>query len=118
MKFNHKFRGLKRSEELESFLEERFEKLEKFEMKPIAITATYSVERHSCTVSIQISGQEIQMRASATEAAFLDAIEKVTQRCVRQLSRKKAKVQNHKCYERTKLSRLERLMADEESEAA
>ena len=58
------------------------------------------------------------MRASATEASFLEAIEKVSHRCVRQMSRKKAKVQNHKCYERTRESRLDHLIAEEESEAA
>lgn len=112
MKFNVKFRKMKRSDELSQFLEERLTKLKKYETKPVFITATLSVERHSCKVQIHISGREVQIRASAQESNFYDAIEKVAQRCMRQMSRKKAKIQNHKCYPRTKQGRLERLGPD------
>lgn len=118
MKFNVKFRKMKRSEELAAFFEDRFTKLQKFETKPVVVTATLSVERHSCQVSVQLSGRDLQMRASATEANFYDAIEKVMQRCFRQMSRKKAKVQNHKCYPRSKQGRLESLRPEAAMEAA
>jgi ribosomal subunit interface protein len=115
MKFNTKFRNMKRSEELAQFLEDRFSKLHKFETKPLTVTATFSVERHLCKITIHANGPDMQMKATASETNFYDAIETVLHRCIRQMSRKKAKLQNHKCYERTKESRLDHLAAEEEA---
>lgn len=121
MKFNTKFRKMKHSEELASFIEDRFLKLQKFETKPVTVTTTLSMERHACQVRVQISGRDLVMRATATESNFYDAIEKAVQRCFSQMSRKKAKIQNHKCYPRSRQGRLEQLVTevgDEAQEAA
>ena len=96
MKIEFKFRHVPQSEELTAYIVERISKLNKFEMKPVRFEFTFSSEKTAQRVDIHVRGQDIEMHAHASGDNFFSASDDALDRIARQLSRKKAKVQDHK----------------------
>lgn len=109
MNLNYNFRNLQWSDELVDYVESRFQKLHKFEVKPVHVHVTLCVERHERKVEVYARGGEAHFQAQATSDNFFEAIDKALQRMAKQMSKKKAKLKSHKCYERTHVGRMERL---------
>ena len=109
MNIQLKFLDSKPSDDIKEYAEERFRKLQKHETKPVKVQLSLFVERHNFIVKAHIRGPQMELRATAHGDNFYDAIDQVLHRCVRQVSRKKARIQNHKCYERTREEWLDRL---------
>lgn len=109
MKFSYHFRHLDLSQELVNYVQEKAAKLKKYELKPVLITTTFSVERHSLKVEVHVSGKDTWFRAEVASKSFIESIDKVFQKLTRQMSKKKARVQSHKCIEHSSYGKLSQL---------
>lgn len=96
MRIDFKFRHANPSEELTSYASERVAKLEKFEMKPVRVEFTFSAEKNHKRVDIHARGQDIEMHAHSEGDTFFEGVDRALEKMAKQLSKKKAKVQDHK----------------------
>jgi ribosomal subunit interface protein len=96
MRIDFKFRHSPQSEELTDYVTSHIEKLEKYEMKPVRVEFTFSTEKTCKRVDVHARGQDIEFHAQAEAEDFFTAVDQALDRIARQLSRKKAKVQEHK----------------------
>ncbi len=96
MRIDFKFRHTPLSDELTSYVSERTIKLEKFEMKPVRVEITFSVEKTVRRVDIHARGEQIEMHSHCEADDFFTAVDIALEKMARQLARKKAKVQKHK----------------------
>lgn len=106
--FKFTYRKTKKAADLADYVQDRFAKLEKFELKPVHVNVTFSAERHDCCVLVFIQGSEISFRAEAKSDSFPDAIDLVVAKLVKQMARKKSRVQDHLVYENSRRGKWDR----------
>lgn len=109
MQLKFKFKNLKQSQELTEYITSKLEKLHKYEMKPVSISITLCVEKLEKRVDVYARGEKISMQAQGVSGNFFESIDMAVERLAKQMVKKKAKVQNHKCYERTHQGKIEQL---------
>jgi ribosomal subunit interface protein len=109
MHLKYKFKNLKQSNELTDYIQQKFEKLEKYEMKPVTVSVTLCVEKDERRVDIHACGEKLTMQAHGVSDNFLESIDVAVERLAKQMMKRKSKVQNHKCFERTHLGKIEQL---------
>ena len=109
MHLKYKFKNLKNSKELTEYIHDRMDKLQKYEMKPVSITVTLCVEKHERRVDIHARGERMSLQSQGSSDNFFESIDLAIDRLAKQMMKKKAKVQNHKCFERTHQGKIERL---------
>lgn len=115
MKFDIRFKGIEYSESLAQYTEERFDKIQKFEMKPVKVNVTYSTQRHHKCAEVYVQGVNSSFRASAKGENYYDCLDDVVRKLSRQMSKEKSKVQHHRHSERAHLARLEEAIRAERS---
>lgn len=103
------FKKMKTSRELTDYIEHRFEKLRKYEMKPVNCTVTLCVEKDTKVVEIHAVGEQKTFHSQGISLNFFESIDLAVDRMARQMMKKKAKVQNHKCYERSHHGKMDQL---------
>lgn len=103
------FKNMKNSTELTDYIEHRFAKLQKYEMKPVKCSVALRVEGDSKVVDIHAVGEQKTFHAQGVSYNFFESIDLAVDRMARQMMKKKAKVQNHKCYERSHAGKLDQL---------
>ena len=108
MKFDIRFKGIEYSDSLAQYTQERFDKLHKFELKPVKANVTFSSQRHQKCAEVFIQGINSGFRASAQGENYYDCLDELVKKLSRQMSKEKAKIQHHKHAERAQLARLER----------
>lgn len=109
MKFKYTFRQMDPSQELIDHVEERFRKVKKYETKPLSVRVTFVARRHQRYAEVHVIGRDMDIKASAHSTNFFESIDKVTSKLIKQLAKKKARIQNHKCYENSASGKLRRL---------
>lgn len=109
MNLSFKFNNLKPSRELSEYIEERLERLSKYEMKPIEVAVTMRVERGEKRVDIHASGEKLVLHSHGNGENFFESIDLAIHRLGKQMQKKKSKVQEHRCFERTHLGKLQQL---------
>jgi putative sigma-54 modulation protein len=95
MRIDFKFRHLEHSDELTGYVSERIAKLEKFEMKPVRVEFTFSVEKSCKRVDIHVRGDHIEMHAHSEAETFFEGVDSALDKITKQLAKKKARVQDH-----------------------
>lgn len=108
MKFDIRFKGIKHSDSLCEHTEERFQKLHKYEMKPVKANVTFSSQRHIKCAEAFIQGINKSFRAKAQGENYYDCLDELVRKISSQMSKEKAKIQHHKHAERSQLARIER----------
>lgn len=102
------FKKMKNSKELTDYIEHRFEKLQKYEMKPVSCTMTLCVEGGVKSVDIHAVGEQKSFQAHGESGNFFESIDLAVDRLAKQMMKKKSKVQNHKCYENTHQGKIDK----------
>lgn len=115
MKFDIRFKGIEYSDSLAQYTEERFEKIHKYEIKPIKINVTYSSQRHIKLAEVFVQGINSSFRATAKSENYYDCLDEVVRKLSRQMSKEKSKIQHHKHAERAQLARLDAMIQAERS---
>lgn len=106
MKLDCKFHSLDYSQSLVDFTEKRFQKLKKYEMKPVDVHVTYSADRHNKQVEVYFLGVSGPVRAKASSPTFENSVDMVLKKVVSQMGKEKGKIQHHKSREHTAESKL------------
>lgn len=109
MKFNHKFRNMKWSDELVEYVEDRCQKLKKYELKPVNVSITFTAERYERLVEMQLNGSNFTIRAESKSDNFFESIDKGLAKLMKQMARKKSKQQSHKCIENSHYGKMSQL---------
>jgi ribosomal subunit interface protein len=96
MRIDFKFRHCDVSQDLQEYAAEKVHQLEKYELKPVRLEFTFAKERSELRVDIHIRGDHLELHAHSEGDNFLVLVDEALHKLARQLSKKKAKVQNHK----------------------
>jgi putative sigma-54 modulation protein len=96
MRIDFKFRHAPHSDELTNYVNERVDKLERFEMRPVRVEFTFSAEKEVRRVDIHVRGQDIEMHAHAETEDYFSGVDIALEKIARQLARKKAKIKDRK----------------------
>jgi ribosomal subunit interface protein len=96
MRIDFKFRHCDPSNELQSYASEKVGHLEKFELKPARLEFTFTKEKAELRVDVLVRGDHLEVHAHASTDNFFSSVDEALHKVARQLSKKKAKVQNHK----------------------
>lgn len=107
MKFDIRFKGIDYSRSLADYVQDKFEKLDKFEIKPTTVHVTFRTERHMKLAEVYIQGLHVPFRARGTGDTYLDCVDSVLKKLSKQMSKEKSKVKRHKNYDRTNVAMLE-----------
>lgn len=107
MRFDVRFKGLAHSDFLAQYVEERFSKLEKFEIKPITVHVTFRTEKREKIADVYIQGLNAPFRATGSGENHVIGLDACVRKLWRQMAREKAKVKKHKNPRRSKLGQLE-----------
>lgn len=116
MKFQFKFKGIEHSPSLCEHVREKFEKLEKFEIKPTQVNITFSAVKYEKKADIYVKGLQKSFRASAQAESYYDALDMVAKKIEKQMSKEKSKIQHHKSFERSHEARLDEAIELERSD--
>jgi ribosomal subunit interface protein len=117
MKCAVRFKGIDSSQALIDYVQDRFQKLERFEMKPLTVHVTFRDERHERVAEIYVKGMKRDMRAQAAADNYYGALDLCFKKVERQLEKEKSRIKHHKHEERTAEYRLEELVRIEEYRA-
>lgn len=116
MKFDHSFKHHDVSQSLISYLEDKMNKLLKFEIKPGTAHVTYGSQRHQCFVEINLMGGESIFKARGVKDDWYRAVDHALQRLESQMKKRKSVVKGHRHPERSKRGRLALVNAQLESD--
>lgn len=119
MKVDFNFKHVDHSQALVEYATERMEKLTRFELKPMDVHFTVSMEgRHECTIEANVLEGRRKFKAEATSDDFYRSVEMVVNKLSRQLSKNKARVKHHKNVENTAYGKISRLHGQDWPEQA
>ena len=110
MKVDFNFKHVDHSQALVEYASERMEKLTRFELKPMDVHFTVSIEsRHECRIEVNVLEGRRKFKAEATSDDFYRSVEMVVNKLSRQLSKNKGRVKHHKNAENTAYGKIARL---------
>jgi ribosomal subunit interface protein len=96
MKLEYTFLHVDTSDALVEHFQSRFEKLLKFEMKPMDVHVIFSSQRHECIVDVQIMEGRRKYKAQGIANDFDRSVDMVVNKLWRQMSKEKKKLKDYK----------------------
>jgi putative sigma-54 modulation protein len=109
MKVDFTFKHVDVSDSLMEYARERLEKLVKFELKPMEVHFTVSMQKHECIIDVHVVEGRRKFKAEAVSDDFYRSVEMVINKLRRQLSKDKRRLKHHKSPERSAEGELSRL---------
>lgn len=110
MSWKHNFKHVDVSNALKFYVEETFQKEERFLLKDSQWQIFYSKGKHKdCHVLITVKNGNGHFKASASGGTFYEAVDKTAEKLSKQFQRKKEKLQQHKDFSQSKQGKLRRL---------
>ncbi|MEK7355249.1 MAG: ribosome-associated translation inhibitor RaiA [Bdellovibrionota bacterium] len=109
MKVDFTFKHVDVSDSLMEYARERLAKLEKFELKPMDVHFTISMQKHECIIDVSMIEGRRKFKAEAISDDFYRSVEMVINKLWRQLSKDKRRLKHHKSPERSAEGELSRL---------
>lgn len=106
MKFDHSFKHHDVSKALMDYMEEKMQKLLRYEIKPGTAHVTYSCERHRCLVEVNLMGGEHSFKARAKEDDWYTSVDSVVHRLEAQMRKRKNVVKSHRYPEKSREGKL------------
>lgn len=110
MKVEFKFLHVDQSEALIDYAAERMEKLTRYELKPMDVTFTVSMEStHECRIEVLALEGRRKFKAEAVSDDFYRSVEMVVNKLSRQLQKDKGRVKHHKNADKSSYGKIARL---------
>lgn len=109
MKVEFTFKHVDVSDALMEYARERLEKIVKFELKPMDVHFTVSMQRHECIIDVSVFEGRRKFKAEAVSDDFYRSVEMCINKLWRQLSKDKRRLKGHKSPERSAEGELSRL---------
>jgi putative sigma-54 modulation protein len=116
MQVDFTFKHVDSSESLMEYARDRVEKIEKFELNPMDVHFTVSMERHECIVEVSVVEGRRKFKATASSGDFYRSVEMVVNKLSRQMSKDKRRLKHHKNPERSNYGKIARLTPSLESD--
>jgi putative sigma-54 modulation protein len=116
MKVDFTFLHVDSSDALMQYTEERLNKIEKFELKPMEVHVQFSMLKHECTVDVTIIEGRRKFKAHTTTEDFYKSVDSVSNKLSRQMSKDKRRLKQHKNPEASHYGQLARLNEELESD--
>lgn len=88
------FRHFEPSDELISYVSERFHKLGKFDRKSVRAEVVFSYQKKMKIVAVSIRGSHLEIFARAESEDFFKSIDKVSEKLLKQLQRSKTRLKD------------------------
>lgn len=114
MNFDVRFKSLDHSHTLVDYVEERFARLAKYEIKPITVHVTFSQERHQQVAEVYIKGLQNSFRARGVSDSLYVSLDMCMRKLKRQMEKEKSKIKHHHHYEHSAEAQLEEMAWQEE----
>lgn len=114
MKFDVRFKGIDYSDSLASYVSEKFEKLKKFEIKPLRVQVTFYDEKHEKIAEVFVHGLNSHFQAKAATDSYFSSVDMCLKKMSRQMEKEKSKIKHHHHYEASDSALLEDLARKEE----
>lgn len=112
MKLEYTFLHVDASEALVEHFESRFAKLLKFELKPMDVDVVFSMERHECIVDVHILEGRRKFKATGVSNDFYRSADMVVNKLLRQMSKERRRLREHKNVDASHEGKLNRLQPD------
>lgn len=113
MKLDFNFKHVDYSDALVDYASNRIMKLTRFELKPMDVQFTVSMEsRHECKIEVNVNEGRRKFKAEAVSDDFYRSVEMVINKLSRQLSKDKGRVKHHKNMDRSSYGKIARLNDD------
>jgi putative sigma-54 modulation protein len=96
MRFDVHFKSLDYSQSLVDYIEEKFSKVSKYEIRPSLVHVTLTKNRHEYQVDVYIKGFQGVLRARAQGSNFWEAIDYSVDKIKRQMAKEKSRIKKHK----------------------
>lgn len=109
MRVDFSFKHVDSSEALMQYTSERLEKLVKFELNPMEVKCTISMQRHERIIDIEVVEGRRKFKATATSEDFYRSVEMAVNKLWRQLSKDKRRLKAHKNSDRSTYGQIARL---------
>ncbi len=109
MKLEYTFLHVDTSDALIEHFEDRFTKVSKFEMKPMDVQVVFSMQREECQVDVHVLEGRRKFQAHGVSNDFYRCVEMVVNKLVRQLSKDKSRLKDHKNHQASHLGKMDRL---------
>ena len=109
MNYNYKFKNLDWSDHLVAYAEDKFEKLKKFELKPVSIHLTFSKERHNKYAEICIYGPGVDHKARSCSENYYESFDKSLSKVMSQMAKRKSRLQKHNKFHRSHRGKIQML---------
>jgi putative sigma-54 modulation protein len=110
MRVEFSFIHVDQSEALIEYASERMEKLTRFELKPMDVHFTVSMESsHECRIEVFVLEGRRKFKAEAVSDDFYRSVEMCINKLSRQLSKDKGRVKHHKNADRSSYGKIARL---------
>jgi putative sigma-54 modulation protein len=110
MRLEFSFKHVDQSEALIQYASDRMEKLTRFELKPMDVHFTVSMESgHECKIEVFVLEGRRKFKAEAVSDDFYRSVEMCINKLSRQLSKDKARVKHHKNAEKSNYGKIARL---------
>lgn len=116
MKVDFTFKHVDTSESLMEYARDRIEKIAKFELNPMDIHFTISMQRHECIVEVNVIEGRRKFKALATSDDFYRSVEMVVNKLSRQMSKDKRRLKGHKNPERSVYGKIARITPELETD--
>jgi ribosomal subunit interface protein len=86
------FRNFQASDELITYVTDRFDRLGKFDQKSIRAIVVFSVQKHNTHVSVTITGPGLKLHAKGAAEDFFECVDVVSSKLSRQMERSKSRL--------------------------
>ncbi len=114
MNFDIKFKSISYSDALVEYVEERFSRLSKYEIRPSTVHITFSEDGFNCRADIYINGYQGSFRAKGLSDSYFASLDMCLKKLKRQMEKEKSKIKHHHHYAHSDEAQLEALAMMEE----
>lgn len=109
MKLDYTFLHVDTSDALIEYFETRFAKIAKFELKPMEVKVIFAMERHDCIVDVTVQEGRRKFKVQGISSDFHRSVDMVVNKLVRQMSKDKRRMKDHKNHQASHFGKLARL---------
>jgi len=110
MRVEFNFKHVDQSEALIEYATDRMEKLTRYELKPMDVQFTVSMESsHECKIEVFVLEGRRKFKAEAVSDDFYRSVEMCVNKLSRQLSKDKGRVKHHKNADKSSYGKIARL---------
>lgn len=116
MKVDCTFKNIDGGQHLKEYIEMKLDRVTKYELKPSIAHFSFGKQRQKIQVEAKVVGPDYAIGARAESYDFHETVDKVVNKILGQMAKRKSKKQHHKNFERSRGGNLQRLTPELETD--